>query len=73
MQCLICTGAAKDLTSADFDGHVVGCPKCGDYEVAGSIWGRFRNASVEERASALRKAKSFQGLAKRPTITTACF
>jgi hypothetical protein len=69
MQCLICTGAARDATPAGFDGIVVLCPTCGDYEVADSALKRFRNASVAERDAALRKARSFQtGI--RPTITT---
>jgi hypothetical protein len=73
MQCRVCTGAAKDITPADYDGIAVRCPTCGDYEVAGgAALSRFKNASVYERADALKKAKTFQGLAKRPTITTTC-
>jgi hypothetical protein len=73
MQCGVCTGAAKDITPPGFDGIVIRCPTCKDYEIAGgAALARFRNASVEERAAALKKAKAFQGLPGRPTITTTC-
>jgi hypothetical protein len=56
MQCLVCTGEARDLTPENFDGHVIGCPGCGNYEIAGSAWDRFRNASQQARTAALGKA-----------------
>jgi hypothetical protein len=71
-QCLVCTGAAKDLTTPGFDGRIVGCLNCGNYEIAGSAWQRFRNASQDERLAALKKGKAFQTLS-RPTITSTCF
>jgi len=71
MQCLVCTGEAKDITPAGFDGIVVRCPNCGDYEVADSALKRFQTASLSERGVAFRKAKSLQ-TAARPTITTTC-
>jgi hypothetical protein len=42
MQCLVCTGAATDITLAGFEGIVVRCPNCGDYEVADSALRRFK-------------------------------
>ena len=72
MQCPICTGAAKDIAPPDFDGKVIQCPNDGTYEIAGSALRRFESVSVYDRARALAKAKSFQGLAQRPTITTTC-
>jgi predicted RNA-binding Zn-ribbon protein involved in translation (DUF1610 family) len=71
MQCLVCTGAATDITLAGFEGIVVRCPNCGDYEVADSALRRFQTASLSERGAALRKAKSLKTTG-RPTITTAC-
>jgi hypothetical protein len=73
VQCLVCAGAATDLTAENFDGFVIGCPSCGNYEIAGSAWDRFRNASQQERAAALRKAASLKGVARWPTINSVCF
>jgi predicted RNA-binding Zn-ribbon protein involved in translation (DUF1610 family) len=72
MQCLICTGAARDLTPKNFDGYVFECPSCGNYEVAGGAWDRFRKASQQERATALGKAASLKGFARWPTIKNSC-
>ena len=68
---LVCTGAATDITLAGFEGIVVRCPNCGDYEVADSALRRFQTASLSERGAALRKAKSLKTTG-RPTITTTC-
>jgi hypothetical protein len=73
MQCLVCTGEARDLTPENFDGHVIGCPSCGNYEIAGGAWDRFRNASQQARAAALGKAASLKGVARWPTIKSICF
>jgi hypothetical protein len=73
MQCLVCAGEANDLTPRNFDGHVVGCPSCGNYEVAGGAWDRLQNASQPERAAALAKAASLKGFARWPTIKSICF
>jgi len=68
MQCLVCAGEAKDLTPPNFDGHVIVCPRCGNYEILGCTWDIFQNASQPERAAALGKAVSLQGVARWPTI-----
>ena len=68
MQCLVYAGEARDLTPQNFDGYVIGCSSCGNYEVAGGAWARFRNASQQERAAALGKAASLKGVARWPTI-----
>ena len=73
MQCLVCAGEARDLTPQNFDGYVIGCSSCGNYEVAGGAWDRFRNASQQERAAALAKAASLKGVARWPTIKSICF
>jgi hypothetical protein len=72
VQCLVCTGEAGDLTPKNFDGFVIGCPSCGNYEVAGSVWDRFRNALQPERAAALVRAASVKGVARWPTIKSTC-
>jgi hypothetical protein len=73
MQCLVCAGEAKDLTPRNFDGHVIGCPSCGKYEVAGGAWNRLQKASQQERAAALAKAASLKCFARWPTIKSICF
>jgi len=73
MQCLVCAAEARDLTPPDFDGHVVGCPSCGNYEVVGGAWNRLQSASQQERADALAKAASLKGFARWPTIKNICF
>ena len=70
MQCLVCTGEARDLTPQNFDGYVIGCPSCGNYEVAGGAWEKFRKASQEERSAALGKAASLKGVARWPRSKT---
>ena len=58
---------------ANFDGYVIDCPSCGNYEVAGGAWERFQNASKQEWAAALAKAASLKGVARWPTIKNICF
>ena len=48
MKCLVCAGEARDVTPRNFDGYVIECPSCGNYEVAGGAWERFQNASKQE-------------------------
>jgi predicted RNA-binding Zn-ribbon protein involved in translation (DUF1610 family) len=73
MRCLVCAGEAKDLTPPNFDGHVIDCPSCGKYEIAGCTWGKFQSASQPERAAALGNATSLQGFCRWPTIKTINF
>jgi len=73
MKCLVFAGEARDLTPQNFDGYVVGCPRCGNYEVAGGACRRLQNASEQERSAALAKAASLKGVARWPTIKTISF
>ena len=73
MKCLVCAGEAWDRTPRNFDGYVIECPSCGNYEVAGGAWERFQNASKQEWAAALAKAASLKGVARWPTIKNICF
>jgi hypothetical protein len=73
MQCLVCAGEARDLTPQNFDGYVIGCPRCGNYEVVGGAWAKLQNASEPERAAVLAKATSLKGLARWPTIKNISF
>jgi hypothetical protein len=49
MECLVCAGEAKDLTPENFDGRLIGCPHCGNYEILGATWDLFEKASQPER------------------------
>jgi hypothetical protein len=73
MKCLVCASEARDRTPRNFDGYVIDCPSCGNYEVAGGAWERFQNASKQEWAAALAKAASLKGAARWPTIKNICF
>ena len=70
---LVCAAAARDMTPPNFDGCVVVCERCGNYEVIGSAWSRFQNASAEERAAALTTAALLKGHARWPTIKNTSF
>ncbi len=70
MQCSICGAEAEDLTSGDFDGLVVRCKRCGEYEVADSALNDFLRLDYDARVATLEKAKSAAGGA-RPAITAA--
>ena len=37
MQCETCAAPADDLTPGDFDGLVIRCKHCGEYEIAGTV------------------------------------
>jgi hypothetical protein len=73
MQCLVCAGEARDRTPQNFDGYVIECPICGNYEVAGGAGDRLKNASMQDRAAAPAKAQSLKGVARWPTIKNICF
>ena len=73
MNCLVCAEAARDLTPPNFDGCIVGCERCGNYEVIGSAWNRFQNASQQERSAALTNAALLKGHARCPTIKDISF
>jgi hypothetical protein len=68
MECLVCAGEAKDLTPENFDGRLIGCPRCGNYEILGATWDLFQKASQPEREAALAKAALLQGVSRWPTI-----
>jgi len=73
MKCLVCASEARDRTPRNFDGYVIDCPSCGNYEVAGGAWERFQNASKQEWAAAQAKAASLKGVARWPRIKNICF
>lgn len=59
MNCGICGSEAKNITAKDFDGQHIRCLKCGDYQIAGSVYdiGKWDEMESEDRRTALEKAK----------------
>ncbi len=59
MNCGVCGLETKDIAAKDFDGQHIRCPRCGDYEIAGSVYdnGAWDRLDSEQRKDALEKAK----------------
>lgn len=72
MQCCACGAAAQDKTPGDFDGIRIDCPRCGLYEVSGSVLDRLLRLSLPERAEALATAKRSVGPGQIPYIDARC-
>jgi hypothetical protein len=73
MQCPVCAAQAKNLIPVTYDGVVVGCPGCGDYQVTGTVFNKLLRLAPEHRTEALQKAKERTSPGARPTISTTCF
>jgi Zn-finger nucleic acid-binding protein len=73
MKCPVCAGEARNRTPRNFDGYVIECPSCGNYEVDGGTWEKFKDASRQEWAAALTRARSAMGFARWPTIKRVSF
>jgi len=72
MQCSVCGAEADNLTPGDFDGLVVRCKRCGDYQVSDSVLNELLRLDFDARVAALDKAKSSAEPDQRPAITQAC-
>jgi hypothetical protein len=70
MTCPICGAAAEDITSGVFDGLQVRCPRCGDFEVSGTVLERLLRQGYEERVEALEKARRLAPKGQRPIINS---
>ena len=57
MQCPVCNGVARDRTPPDYDGIVIGCVSCGNYEIAPGYLDKLRALEPSARSEILRKAK----------------
>jgi hypothetical protein len=71
MQCSVCGAEAEDLSSGDFDGLIVRCKRCGEYEIADGALNDFLRLDYDARVAALAKAKSSVEAKRRPAITEA--
>jgi len=72
MKCPVCDSPNAEDTPNTLDGKSVRCPRCGEYDISGSVYdpGEFQNLDLERRGAALEKAKRFAASGKRPMITT---
>jgi len=68
MQCSVCGAEAEDLTSGDFDGLVVRCKRCGEYEIADAALNDFLRLDYDDRVALLEKAKGAASAGGRPLI-----
>ena len=73
MQCPVCCTPANNLTPATYDGVVVGCRSCGEYQVTATVFNKLLRLNVEARTDALERAKRLTVVGARPTISTSCF
>jgi hypothetical protein len=72
MQCPVCSNPAVDIGPKGFDGKVLRCSQCKDYEISGSFLLKFLARSREDRGLALEKAKQFAPQGRRPSIDFRC-
>jgi hypothetical protein len=52
--------------------HCIDCPRCGVYEVSGSVLDRLLRRTMPERADALAKAKRLANPGRIPHIDARC-
>ena len=71
MQCPVCDRPARDHTPPGFDGIVVGCNTCGNFDIANAYLDKLQALEPTARREALRKAKQFAKFA-RPSIDRPC-
>ena len=71
--CPVCEDPASNRTPPDFDGLIIRCDKCRDFEISGTALGQLQKLDLLERIDVLRKAQRFAAPGARPTITTTCF
>jgi hypothetical protein len=72
MQCPICDGSARNRTPPDYDGIVVSCISCGNFEIASGYLDKLRALEPSERSEVLNKAKRLAKFAS-PSIDRRCF
>jgi hypothetical protein len=71
--CPVCEDPARNRTPADFDGLIIRCDKCRDFDVSGTALGKLQKLDLVDRIDVLRKAQELAAPGVRPAITYACF
>jgi hypothetical protein len=69
MQCSICGAEAENLTPGTYDGLVVRCKRCGEYEVSDDALNGLLRLDFDARVAALDTAKRAAGPQQRPAIS----
>jgi hypothetical protein len=73
IQCPVCGSLASNRTPPDFDGLIIRCNGCRDYDVSGTLLNKLRGVSPGDRNAVLRKAHRLAEPGTRASITSACF
>ena len=73
MQCSVCGAPAQNITPHDFDGLVVRCAHCREYEIPGTVLNQLLRLTLTERIEVLKTAKKHARPGVRPSITSASF
>jgi hypothetical protein len=71
MNCPICGAEATNATPGNFDGLVVECKHCGNYEIPDSALNALIRLDFDSRKRALEKAKSSAQPGQRAAIERA--
>jgi hypothetical protein len=71
-QCPVCDGPARDRTPPGFNGIVVSCATCGNYDTADEYLDKLRVLEPAARREVLRKAIQLAKFAS-PSINRSCF
>lgn len=71
MNCPICGAEAMNETPGDFDGLIVECKHCGEYEIPDDVLNSLIRLDFDARKAALEKAKSQTRTGARASIERA--
>jgi hypothetical protein len=71
MNCPVCGAEAKNSTPGDFDGLIVECRHCGNYQIADDALNDFLRLDFDARKSILDRAQQSAKPGTRPAIGTA--
>jgi hypothetical protein len=71
MNCPICGAEAMNETPGDFDGLIVECKHCGEYEIPDDVLNSLIRLDFDARKAALEKAKSQTRAGARASIERA--
>jgi hypothetical protein len=72
-QCPVCDGAAGNRTPPEFNGIVVHCATCGNYDIADEYLDKLRAFEPGARREVLQQAKQSAKFFTGPSINKECF
>jgi rRNA maturation protein Nop10 len=72
MNCPICGAEAQNATPGDFDGLIVDCRHCGNYQIRDEALNDFLRLDFDARRSALERVKQSAKPGARPSIDRSC-